>query len=325
MLPLFLIPQRCIACQFCAWCRECGLCLQKFILWIWEVGSPFGGRWISSVLRLYLEWEASLKSSVSFLLNVNWILVQKTKNELWTWQLLYLALLTADRFAFGISVNFLFLSSSECLICCFYVFYFVAVHCNSCRIIEFRKRSLRSSSPTINLTLPDLPLNYDPKCHSCNTSSTGDSTTSLGSLFQCLTTLSMKKIYYMHSKPPWCNLRLFPLILLRAAWEKRATPSPLTISFQVIVESKTVVHPASMWYVFPNLQDHLPQAPEHHERVQGADPGQKPENSPVLRGDDDRDTRSCQLCFFPRELLFRVSWLRGTCGKRLRVVGRFGL
>lgn len=31
-------------------------------------------------------------------------------------------------------------------------------------------------------------------------------------------------------------------------------------------------------------------------------------NSPVFRGDDDRDTRSCQLCFFPRELLFRVSW-----------------
>lgn len=69
------------------------------------------------------------------------------------------------------------------------------------------------------------------------------------------------------------------------------------------------MHPASMWYVFPNLllQHHLPQAPEHHERVQGAVPGQKPENSPVFRGDDDRDTRSCQLCFFPRELLFRVS------------------
>lgn len=31
------------------------------------------------------------------------------------------------------------------------------------------------------------------------------------------------------------------------------------------------------------------------------------DNSPVFRGDDDRDTRSCQLCFFPRELLFRVS------------------
>lgn len=69
------------------------------------------------------------------------------------------------------------------------------------------------------------------------------------------------------------------------------------------------MHPASMWYAFPNLllQHHLPQAPEHHKRVQGADPGQKPENSPVFRGDDDRDTRSCQLCFFPRELLFRVS------------------
>lgn len=28
---------------------------------------------------------------------------------------------------------------------------------------------------------------------------------------------------------------------------------------------------------------------------------------PVFRGEDDRDTRSCQLCFLPKELLFSVS------------------
>lgn len=69
------------------------------------------------------------------------------------------------------------------------------------------------------------------------------------------------------------------------------------------------MHPASMWDIFPNLLlwHHLPQAPKSHERVQGASPGQEPKHSPVFRGDDDRDTRSCQLCFFPRELLFRVS------------------
>lgn len=36
---------------------------------------------------------------------------------------------------------------------------------------------------------------------------------------------------------------------------------------------------------------------------------------PVFRGDDERDTRSCQLCFLPRELLFSVSWAgtKGSC------------
>ena len=42
----------------------------------------------------------------------------------------------------------------------------------------------------------------------------GDSTTSLGSLFHCLTTLSVKKCFLIsHLNLPWCNLRPFPLIL----------------------------------------------------------------------------------------------------------------
>lgn len=31
-------------------------------------------------------------------------------------------------------------------------------------------------------------------------------------------------------------------------------------------------------------------------------------DSPVFRGDDEPETFSCQLYFFPRELLFSVSW-----------------
>ena len=44
--------------------------------------------------------------------------------------------------------------------------------------------------------------------HFLITSRDGDSTTSLGSLFQCLTTLSVKKVFLI-SNPnlPWCNLR----------------------------------------------------------------------------------------------------------------------
>ena len=50
--------------------------------------------------------------------------------------------------------------------------------------------------------------------HFKHTSRDGDSTTSLGSPFQCLTTLSLKKLFLIsHLNFPWCNLRLFPLVL----------------------------------------------------------------------------------------------------------------
>ncbi|KAK4807471.1 hypothetical protein QYF61_008239 [Mycteria americana] len=53
----------------------------------------------------------------------------------------------------------------------------------------------------------------------------GDSTTSLGSLFQCLTTLSVKKFFLMSNlNLPWRNWRPFPLILSLVTWEKRPTP-----------------------------------------------------------------------------------------------------
>ena len=47
-----------------------------------------------------------------------------------------------------------------------------------------------------------------------NTSRDGDSTTALGSLFQCLTTLSVKKFFLISNlNLPWCNLKPFPLVL----------------------------------------------------------------------------------------------------------------
>ena len=51
--------------------------------------------------------------------------------------------------------------------------------------------------------------------HFLNTFRDGDSTTSLGSLFQCLTTLLEKKCFLISSlKLPWCNSWPFLLVLM---------------------------------------------------------------------------------------------------------------
>ncbi|KAK4832719.1 LOW QUALITY PROTEIN: hypothetical protein QYF61_025208, partial [Mycteria americana] len=63
-----------------------------------------------------------------------------------------------------------------------------------------------------------------------NTCRDGDSTTSLGSLFQCLTTLSLNKFFLISNlNLPWCNLRPFPLVLSLVTWEKRPTPPRYTL------------------------------------------------------------------------------------------------
>ena len=48
-----------------------------------------------------------------------------------------------------------------------------------------------------------------------NTPKDGDSTASLGNLFQCQTALSQKKgLLISKLNLPWCNLRLFPVVNL---------------------------------------------------------------------------------------------------------------
>ncbi|KAK4824211.1 hypothetical protein QYF61_012125 [Mycteria americana] len=61
-----------------------------------------------------------------------------------------------------------------------------------------------------------------------NISRDGDSTTSLGSLFPCWTTLSMKTFFLISSlNLPWRNLRPFPLVLSLAAVESdEVSPQP---------------------------------------------------------------------------------------------------
>ncbi|KAK4812358.1 LOW QUALITY PROTEIN: hypothetical protein QYF61_018808 [Mycteria americana] len=83
----------------------------------------------------------------------------------------------------------------------------------------------------------------------------GDSTTSLGSLFQCLTTLLMKKFFLTSNlNLPWCNLRPFPLVLWLVTWEKRPTP-PLYNLLSVVESSKFSPHT-------PFLQAKQPQFPQ---------------------------------------------------------------
>ena len=73
-----------------------------------------------------------------------------------------------------------------------------------------------------------------------NTSRDGDSTTSLESLFQCLTTLSVKKFFLIFNlKLPWRNLRPFPLIL--SQW-KETNPTLAVSTFQILEESNEVSH-----------------------------------------------------------------------------------
>ncbi|XP_040434752.1 AN1-type zinc finger protein 5-like isoform X1 [Falco naumanni] len=61
----------------------------------------------------------------------------------------------------------------------------------------------------------------------------GDSTASLGSLFQCLTRLLVKKFFLISSlNLPWQNLRLLPLVLSLDTWMKRLIPTPLQPPFR---------------------------------------------------------------------------------------------
>jgi len=85
-----------------------------------------------------------------------------------------------------------------------------------------------------NTTMPAKPCPEVPHLPVfLNTSRDDDSTTFLGSLFQCLTTLSVKKFFLVsYLNIPWCNLRPFPLVLSLITWEKTPTPTSLQPPFR---------------------------------------------------------------------------------------------
>jgi len=64
--------------------------------------------------------------------------------------------------------------------------------------LEKTSKITKSNHPS-NTTMPTKPCPELPHLHIfLNTYRDGDSTSSLGSLFQCLTTLSVKKIFLYH-------------------------------------------------------------------------------------------------------------------------------
>ena len=77
-----------------------------------------------------------------------------------------------------------------------------------------------------------MSLSTTSKCF-LNTSRDGDSTTSLGSLGHCLSSLSENFFLISNLNPPWCNLRTFPLILFL----EEVNPHLATTSFQAVLES----------------------------------------------------------------------------------------
>jgi len=105
------------------------------------------------------------------------------------------------------------------------------------RIIEWLRLEMTSkikSNCQPNTTLPAKPRPEVPYSTGfLNTSRDGDSTTSLGSLFQCLTTLWTKILFLISSlNLPWHNLRPFPLVLSLVTWEKTQTPTSLQPPFR---------------------------------------------------------------------------------------------
>jgi len=105
--------------------------------------------------------------------------------------------------------------------------------------------------------MPAKPRPKVPHLHVfLNPSRDGDSTTALGSLVQCLTTLAVKRLFLISNlNLPWWNLRPSPLVLSLVTWEKRPTPHLTTTSCQGAVESDKVSPQ-------PLLQTEQPQLPQ---------------------------------------------------------------
>ena len=91
--------------------------------------------------------------------------------------------------------------------------------------------------------IPTMPTNHIPQCHILtvflNTSGDGDSTTSLGNLFQCITTLSEKKVFLTSNMNLPQHIRVVP----SAAPHKTCVldPSQLYCSFLDTLQGLNVI------------------------------------------------------------------------------------
>lgn len=99
-----------------------------------------------------------------------------------------------------------------------------------------------------NPVLPRPPLHHIPNHHNnmhlLNTARDGGSTTTLGSLSQCLTSPHVKKFFLIHKlNLPQYNLKLFPLIPSFVTGEKMPNPTSLLFSGSCRIASGT-----NAWY-----------------------------------------------------------------------------
>ena len=105
---------------------------------------------------------------------------------------------------------------------------------------QTRMRKIIKSNPPPSTTMPTKPCPEVPQLHLFWTPP-GMGATSLGSLFQCLTTPSVKEFSLISNRNlSWCNLRPLPLVLSLVSWEKRPNTCLTTTTFEVTVESNKV-------------------------------------------------------------------------------------
>jgi len=127
---------------------------------------------------------------------------------------------------------------------CFYMDGFLFLHSDSLASIKFctvepktnrleKTSKIMKSNCQPNTTIPAKTYPEVPHLHVFWTPpGMVDSTTSLSSLFRCLTTHSVKKFFLTSTlNVPWRNLRPLPLLLLLVSWEKRPTPASLQPPF----------------------------------------------------------------------------------------------
>lgn len=126
-------------------------------------------------------------------------------------------------------------------------------------LFRLKKASPLRLSPAVNPALLCSLLNCILKCHITylsNASRDGDCSTSLGCLFQCLTTFSVKKVFVIYNlNMPWHNLRAFPLILLLVNVGEETTSHSATASFLVVVESDEISPQDNNRYTLPLFHD----------------------------------------------------------------------
>jgi len=109
----------------------------------------------------------------------------------------------------------------------------------------------------------------------------GDSITCLGSLFQCITTLSEKKFLLIFNlNLPWCNLRSLPLVLWRRIIQNHNLTRQLSFPPLFILTRAVNSCHLHVWFGLKKEESiGIFQAPEHSNRTAG--PAQSLLGSPL--------------------------------------------